>query len=156
MNETGITGGESFLGGGAGIDKIMEYLPHRFPFLLVDRVLEYEEDKKIVGIKNVTCNEPFFQGHFPGKPIMPGVLIIEALAQLSGLMLLKAPEDRGKVGVFLAVDHARFRRMVVPGDQLRLVSEVLRMRPGLLKVAARALVGEEVACEAEMMFMVME
>jgi len=138
------------------IQKLIEFLPHRYPFLLVDRVTGYEKDARIEGIKNVTFNEPFFQGHFPGKPVMPGVLIIEALAQLSGLILLKEPEDRGKIGVFLAVDNARFRRMVIPGDQLHLVSEVIRLRRGLLKVAARAEVDGEIACQAELMFKIVE
>ncbi|HOO77442.1 MAG TPA: 3-hydroxyacyl-ACP dehydratase FabZ [bacterium] len=156
MSEERLSGGSAFLADGADIVQLMEYLPHRYPFLLVDRVIEYEEDARIVGLKNVTLNEPFFQGHFPGRPVMPGVLILEALAQLSGLILLKKPEDRGKVGLFLAVDKARFRRMVIPGDQLRLESDVIRQRRILLQVRTRALVGEELACEAEMMFKIME
>ena len=103
------------------IQEILEYLPHRYPFLLVDRVIEYEEMSRIVGIKNVTINEPFFQGHFPGVPIMPGVLIIESMAQLGGVLLFKAIPDRDTKLVFFAgIEKARFRRPVVPGDQLRL------------------------------------
>jgi len=138
------------------IYRVMDTLPHRYPFLLVDRVIELEEDKRIVGIKNVTINEPFFQGHFPAQPVMPGVLIVEAMAQLSGIMLLKRSEDRGKIGFFLAIDNARFRRAVIPGDQLRLEVDVLKIKKTLLKVRARALVEEDIACEAEMLFKVVD
>lgn len=138
------------------IYQVMGTLPHRYPFLLVDRVIEREEDKKIVGIKNVTINEPFFQGHFPARPVMPGVLILEALAQVAGIMLLKRAEDRGKLGYFLAIDKARFRRAVIPGDQLRLEVEVLKIKRTLLKVQAQARVEGEIVCEAEMLFKVIE
>lgn len=134
------------------IYKVLEYLPHRYPFLLVDRITMIEDGKRIEGIKNVTINEPFFQGHFPGWPVMPGVLQLEALAQLSGVLLLKAPEDRGSLAFFMAVDKARFRKPVLPGDQLRLIGEVIKMKRQLLKVKGTAMVGDSVTCEAELMF----
>lgn len=138
------------------IDQVLAYMPHRYPFLLIDRVLEIEADKKIVGIKNVTVNEPFFQGHFPGKPVMPGVLILEALAQLSGILLLKRSEDKGRLAYFLSIDKAKFRKVVRPGDQLRLESEVLKLKGRLLKTRSRALVDGTVACEGELMFQLLE
>jgi len=134
------------------INRVLEYLPHRYPFLLVDRVTMIEEGKRIEGIKNVTINEPFFQGHFPGTPIMPGVLQLEALAQLSGILLLKNPEDHGSLAFFMAVDNARFRKPVLPGDQLCLIGEVLKLKKKLLKVKGTALVDGQVVCEAELMF----
>ncbi|MCI0658132.1 MAG: 3-hydroxyacyl-ACP dehydratase FabZ, partial [Acidobacteria bacterium] len=108
---------------------IMEIIPHRYPFLLVDRVLELEEGRRIVALKNVTFNEPFFQGHFPGNPIMPGVLVVEAMAQAGAVLLLHSrPESRGKVVYFAGIDKAKFRRPVVPGDSVRLQVEVLKLR----------------------------
>jgi 3-hydroxyacyl-[acyl-carrier-protein] dehydratase len=134
--------------------QIMEILPHRYPFLLVDQVIELTEDVRIVGLKNVTINEPFFQGHFPGKPVMPGVLIIEALAQTGAVMVLHKPQNRGKIALFAGIDNCRFKRQVVPGDQLRLEIEVIKIKGPVGKCRARALVGEELACEAELMFVV--
>ena len=134
------------------ITEIQKYLPHRYPFLLVDGILEMERLKRIVGIKNVTMNEPHFQGHFPGKPIMPGVLIIEALAQAGGFLLLQEIPDRAnKLIYFVAIDGARFRRPVVPGDQLRLEVNVLNWRGDFCKLEGRAMVGEELAAEATLM-----
>src|SRR5579871_2213776 len=129
-----------------GIQKI---LPHRYPFLMVDAILEMERFKRIVGVKNVSINESFFQGHFPGKPILPGVLIIEAMAQTGGLLLLQEVPDReNKLLYFVAVDDARFRRPVVPGDQLRVVVQVVAWRgTNFCKLEGRAFVGEDVAAE---------
>ena len=132
-----------------GIQKI---LPHRPPFLLVDAIVEMERLKSIVGIKNVTINEDFFRGHFPGKPIMPGVLIVEALAQAGGLLLLQEVADReSKLLYFVAIDDARFRRPVVPGDQLRLEVSVLTWRSTFCKLAGKATVDGELAAEATLM-----
>ena len=134
--------------------EIMEILPHRYPFILVDRILEMELGKKIVGIKNVTLNEPFFQGHFPGRPMMPGVLIIEAMAQVGAVLALKTNQDPNKRLVyFISIDKARFRKPVVPGDQLRFVIEVAQSRPPYWKMKAEAYVGETRVCEAELMAM---
>jgi beta-hydroxyacyl-ACP dehydratase FabZ len=132
-----------------GIQKI---LPHRYPFLLVDAVEEMEPKKRIVGIKNVTINEYFFQGHFPGKPVMPGVLIIESMAQIGGLLLLQEVEDRDrKVMYMAAIDNARFRRPVVPGDQLRVEVNVITFRGPFCKVQGHARVNGELAAEATLM-----
>lgn len=138
------------------VQQVMELIPHRYPFLLVDGVLELEPGRRAVGIKNVTMNEPFFQGHFPGRPIMPGVLIIEALAQLGAVTMLALDEFRGKLGLFGGIDGARFRRQVVPGDQLRLQIEITRLRGRIGKAAARAHVGEQLAAEAELTFAVVD
>lgn len=134
------------------VNEIMKCIPHRYPFLLVDRVLELELGKRGVGIKNVTINEPFFQGHFPGTPVMPGVLIIEALAQLGAVIVLGMPENKGKLAFLTGVDNVRFRRQVIPGDQLRLEVEMTRMRGPIGKGKGRALVDGEVAAEGEIMF----
>ena len=131
---------------------IMRSIPHRYPFLLVDRVVEMEPGKRIVAYKNVTMNEPFFQGHFPGAPIMPGVLIIEAMAQAGAVLLLHAMEDReSKLVYFAGIDKARFRRAVVPGDQLRFTLEVLKLRSRTCKLKGRAEVDGQLAAEAEIL-----
>jgi 3-hydroxyacyl-[acyl-carrier-protein] dehydratase len=135
------------------INQIKEVLPHRYPFLLVDRVTECEQGKKIVGYKNVTVNEPFFQGHFPAEPIMPGVLILEALAQLGAIMVLRELKAEGQIVLFAGMDGVAFRRKVVPGDQLRLEAEVDRMRPPFGRFKTRATVDGELAAEAVMKFM---
>jgi 3-hydroxyacyl-[acyl-carrier-protein] dehydratase len=134
------------------INDIQKILPHRYPFLLIDGIEEMERWKRIVGIKNVTINEHFFQGHFPGKPIMPGVLIIESMAQTGGLLLLQEVPDREKkLLYFVAIDNARFRRPVVPGDRLRLEMNVLAWRSGFCKLQGRATVDGEMAAEASLM-----
>ena len=134
------------------ITRIMELIPHRYPFVLVDRIVEYERRRRVVAIKNVTINEPFFQGHFPGAPVMPGVLIIEALAQAAAVLILLEVEDRArKLVYFTGIDECRFRRPVVPGDQLRLELDVLRLRPRAAKMRAIATVDEEIAAEATLL-----
>jgi UDP-3-O-[3-hydroxymyristoyl] N-acetylglucosamine deacetylase/3-hydroxyacyl-[acyl-carrier-protein] dehydratase len=138
-----------------GIEEIMKVLPHRYPFLLVDRVLELEPQKRVVGIKNVTINEPFFQGHFPGHPIMPGVLIVEAMAQVGGMLLLGAiPDPESKVVYFTSLNNVKWRRPVKPGDQLRFELDMLQVRGMMCKMQGVAKVDGEVVCEAEMSAMV--
>ena len=138
-----------------GIEEIMRVLPHRYPFLLVDRILEFEEKKRIVGIKNVTINEPFFQGHFPGHPVMPGVLIIEAMAQVGGVLLMGAIDDpESRVVYIMSLDNVKFRKPVRPGDQLRFEVEMLQVRGPVCRVRGVARVDGEVVCEAEMAAMV--
>lgn len=132
------------------IKKIKEILPHRYPFLLVDRVLEIESQKRAVAIKNVSVNEPFFQGHFPEYPVMPGVLIVEALAQVAGIAMYDEGKSNG-LGLFVGIDACRFKRQVVPGDQLRLEFEVTRARKNIIKGKGLATVDGEIACEAEIM-----
>lgn len=134
------------------VKEIMSFIPHRYPFLLVDRVTEHVEGKSIKGYKNVTMNEPFFQGHFPGEPIMPGVLQLEAMAQLGGVLLKHLPAAEGKLMVFAGIDKARFRRMVVPGDRLDMECELTRLRPPIGKSICKASVNGETVVEAELMF----
>ncbi len=135
------------------VQEVLKYLPHRYPFLLVDRIIEFEANQRIVGLKNVTINEPFFPGHFPGVPIMPGVLILESMAQVGGFLVFKAAEDREKKLVFFSgVENARFRRPVRPGDQLRIEMTVLKMKSRIGKLHGKAYVDGQVAAEAEIMF----
>jgi 3-hydroxyacyl-[acyl-carrier-protein] dehydratase len=132
--------------------EIQKILPHRYPFLFVDAIVEMERLKRVVGIKNVTINESYFQGHFPGQPIMPGVLIIESMAQTGGLLLLQEVPDReNKLLYFVAVDGARFRRPVVPGDQLRIEMNVVNWRGDFCKLDGRATVDGQLAAEATLM-----
>jgi beta-hydroxyacyl-ACP dehydratase FabZ len=140
------------------ITGIQSILPHRYPFLMVDAIEEMEPKKRIVGIKNVTINEPFFQGHFPAKPVMPGVLIIESMAQTGGLLLLQEVEDRAnKLLYFIGIDNARFRRPVVPGDQLRVEVNVIAWRgTNFCKIEGRAYVKGQLAAEATMMCMMVD
>ncbi len=138
------------------IHAIQRILPHRYPFLLVDRVTELVADKRAVGLKNVSINESFFQGHFPKRPVMPGVLIIEALAQLSGLLLLNKPEHLGKYAYFVAMDKVKFRRTVLPGDTLVLETEILKIRAKTGMMRTRATVEGKTAAEADLMFALLE
>jgi 3-hydroxyacyl-[acyl-carrier-protein] dehydratase len=134
------------------INEIMSILPHRYPFLMVDRVVEMEPGKRIVGIKNVTINEPFFQGHFPGHPVMPGVLIVEAMAQVAGILAYLSSDDeiRKKVCYFLSIDNARFRKPVVPGDLLRLEMESTMNRRGIWGFSGKAYVEDKLVADAEL------
>jgi len=136
------------------IKEIQKFLPHRYPFLLVDRIIEIEPGIKAIGIKNVTFNEGFFQGHFPGQPIMPGVLIIEAMAQVAGLLAFCSGINVGKTVYFMSIEKAKFRKPVVPGDQLRLEINVLHQRGNVWKFSGNAIVEEKVAAEAEFTAMV--
>ena len=131
---------------------IRRIIPHRYPILLVDRIIELEPGKRAVGLKNVTTNEWFFEGHFPDNPIMPGVLIIEALAQTAAVAALSADEFKGKLGLFAGIDGVRFRRQVVPGDQLRLEVEMDRLRRGIGRASAKATVEGETAAEGRLTF----
>ncbi|WP_281974492.1 3-hydroxyacyl-ACP dehydratase FabZ [Halobacillus litoralis] len=134
------------------IQAIKEIIPHRYPFLLIDQVEELVEGERAVGYKNVTVNEPFFQGHFPDYPVMPGVLITEALAQMGAVAMLKKEENQGKLAFFTGIDKCRFKRQVKPGDRLKLEVEIVRIKGPMGKGKATASVEGEVACEAEIMF----
>jgi 3-hydroxyacyl-[acyl-carrier-protein] dehydratase len=136
--------------------EIQNIIPHRYPFLLVDKVIEVEPGKKAVGIKNVTANEHFFQGHFPGYPIMPGVLIVEALAQTAGIAVALLEDNKGKLGVFAGIDNMKFKRQVVPGDTLRLEAEILVSKMGVSKAKVSASVEGEVAAEGQIKFMLID
>jgi 3-hydroxyacyl-[acyl-carrier-protein] dehydratase len=131
---------------------IQRILPHRYPFLLVDRVIELDPPRRAVGIKQVTVNEPFFQGHFPGYPVMPGVLIVEAMAQVGGVAVLSADEYRGKLALFAGIDSVRFKRQVKPGDTLRIEVELAQIRRGIGMGSGTATVDGELACRGEIMF----
>jgi beta-hydroxyacyl-ACP dehydratase FabZ len=135
------------------VQAIMQHIPHRYPFLLVDRILELEPNKRVVGLKNVSMNEPFFQGHFPGTPIMPGVLILEAMAQTSGVLAVASMEKSGKNALmyFMGLDQVKFRKMVFPGDQLIMELEVLKQRAKVMKLAGTAKVDGQVVAEAQLM-----
>lgn len=135
---------------------IQNIIPHRYPFLLVDKITEIEYGKKAIGIKNVTVNEPFFQGHFPGNPIMPGVLIVEAMAQVGAVSILGMDENKGKLAVFTGIDGMRFRRQVVPGDTLRMEVEMVAFKRGIGKAKAEAYVGDQLAASGELMFAIIE
>lgn len=135
------------------VNEILSILPHRYPFMLVDRILEMNvEDQCIVGYKNLTFNEPFFQGHFPSEPIMPGVMQLEAMAQVAGILLNKVNDKEGQIAYFMSIDKAKFRRKVVPGDVLRMEIQVTRLRSRMAVVEGKAYVGDDLACEAELKF----
>ena len=134
------------------IDQIKELIPHRYPFLLVDKILDLEVGKKAIGIKNVSANEQFFQGHFPKYPIMPGVLIVEAMAQVGAIAMMSMEENKGKLGVFAGIDKVRFKKEVRPGDTLKMEVEMVSIRRNIGKANAKAYVGEELVCSGELMF----
>ncbi|MBD2177625.1 3-hydroxyacyl-ACP dehydratase FabZ [Pseudanabaena sp. FACHB-1998] len=134
------------------IEDIQKLLPHRYPFLLVDRIIDFVPNKSATGIKNVTFNEPFFQGHFPNRPIMPGVLIVEAMAQVGGIVLRHLPGMEDQLSLFAGIDKVRFRRPVVPGDRLTITTELLVSRKRFGKMHGRAEVDGQLACEGELMF----
>ena len=138
------------------INEIMSFLPHRYPFLLVDRIIEFEKNKRIVGIKNVTINEPFFQGHFPGHPIMPGVLLLEAMAQVGGVLAFKSAGVENSLVYFIGIDKAKFRSPVVPGDQVKFVLEVLKNRRSIWVFKGAAFVEDKLVAEAELKATIME
>jgi len=135
------------------ITDILKILPHRYPMLLVDRIIECDDQKRIVGIKNLTFNEPQFQGHFPNRPIMPGVLQLEAMAQVGGVLLSRATGIEGRIPLFMAIDKARFRQVLEPGDQMRIEVELTNLRTKIARMNGKVLCNGKVASEAELMFM---
>jgi len=140
--------------GELSIDEVMKRLPHRYPFLMVDRIIELEFGKRAIGLKNVSVNEPQFLGHYPGRPIMPGVLLIEAMAQVGGIAVMDADKRDESVPLLAGIDNARFRHIVLPGDQVRIEVEVLRVKRSTGKVHGRALVSGQVAAEADLLFLI--
>ena len=138
------------------IDEIMKILPHRFPFLLVDKILECDNQKRIVGVKNVTANEPCFQGHFPGMPIMPGVLQLEAMAQTAGVLINRVGGEAGGIPYFMGIDNARFRKLIKPGDQMVIEVELTALRARVARFKAKITVDGALASEAEMLCMLTE
>lgn len=133
-------------------EDIMKILPHRYPMLLVDKIIECDNKSRIVGIKNLTMNELIFQGHFPGHPIMPGVLQIEAMAQTAGVLLSTMLKQEGKIAYFLCIDNAKFRKLLKPGDQMRIEIQFLKIRLGMSKVHGQVLCDGELTCEADLLF----
>jgi UDP-3-O-[3-hydroxymyristoyl] N-acetylglucosamine deacetylase/3-hydroxyacyl-[acyl-carrier-protein] dehydratase len=134
------------------INEIQRTLPHRYPFLMVDRIIEFEEDRRAVGVKAVTINEPYFQGHFPGHPVMPGVLQVEAMAQVASIIMMRKPENIGKIGYFMSADSVKFRKPVFPGDTLFIHCEMISAKKRLGKASAKCMVNDEVVSEAELLF----
>ena len=144
--------GESVL----DINEVMRILPHRYPFLLVDRIVDFLSESKCTGVKNITINEPFFQGHFPNHPIMPGVLQLEAMAQVSSVLMLRKPENTGKIGYFMSANNVKWRRPVLPGDTLFIETELLKMRGSIGQTRCRCLVNGELVSEAELKFALLD
>jgi UDP-3-O-[3-hydroxymyristoyl] N-acetylglucosamine deacetylase/3-hydroxyacyl-[acyl-carrier-protein] dehydratase len=138
------------------VNEVMRILPHRYPFLLVDRIIGFEGEKKCTGVKNVTINEPFFQGHFPGHPVMPGVLQLEAMAQVASILLLRTPENQGKIGYFMSADNVKWRRPVVPGDTLLIEAELLKVKRSVGQARGRCIVNGQVVSEADLMFSLLD
>jgi len=134
------------------IEQIEKVLPHRYPFLMVDRIIEIEEGKRIVGLKNVTRNEEMFNGHYPEHPIMPGVMIVEAMAQVAGYGILEAVDNKDSIPYFAGIDHARFRKPVVPGDQMRIAIDILKLKVRIAKAKGEVTVDDEIVAEASLMF----
>jgi UDP-3-O-[3-hydroxymyristoyl] N-acetylglucosamine deacetylase/3-hydroxyacyl-[acyl-carrier-protein] dehydratase len=138
------------------VNQVMKLLPHRYPFLLVDRIISIEGDTKCTGVKNVTINEPFFQGHFPGHPVMPGVLQLEAMAQVASIVLMKMPEHQGKIGYFMSANNVKWRKPVFPGDTLIIETEMLKVKRSIAQATARVTVNGQVVSEADLMFSVVD
>jgi UDP-3-O-[3-hydroxymyristoyl] N-acetylglucosamine deacetylase/3-hydroxyacyl-[acyl-carrier-protein] dehydratase len=147
-----IPDGESVL----DIQEVLKILPHRYPFLMVDRIVDCLGENKCTGLKNVTMNEPYFPGHFPGHPIMPGVLQLEAMAQVSSVLMLRKPENVGKIGYFMSADNVKWRRPVLPGDTLLIETEIIKIRGSIGQTRCRCLVNNEVVSEAELKFALMD
>jgi UDP-3-O-[3-hydroxymyristoyl] N-acetylglucosamine deacetylase/3-hydroxyacyl-[acyl-carrier-protein] dehydratase len=147
-----IPSGEAVL----DINEVMRILPHRYPFLLVDRIVGFEGENKCTGVKNVTINEPFFQGHFPGHPIMPGVLQLEAMAQVASIVLLRMPGNQGKIGYFMSANNVKWRKPVLPGDTLIIETEMLKVKRSIAQAAGRCIVNGQVVSEADLMFSVVD
>ena len=144
--------GESVL----DINEVQSILPHRYPFLMVDRIVDLNSESKCTGMKNVTVNEPYFEGHFPGHPIMPGVLQLEAMAQVSSVLMLRKPENQGKIGYFMSANNVKWRRPVLPGDTLIIETEILKMRGSIGQTSCQCLVNGDVVSEAELKFALMD
>jgi UDP-3-O-[3-hydroxymyristoyl] N-acetylglucosamine deacetylase/3-hydroxyacyl-[acyl-carrier-protein] dehydratase len=138
------------------VEEIMNILPHRYPFLMVDRIVDFEGDSKCTGVKQVTANEPYFQGHFPGHPVMPGVLQVEAMAQVASIIMLRKPEHQGKIGYFVSADDVKFRRLVVPGDTLIIEAQFLKVKRNIGQAACKCTVNGEIASTAELKFALMD
>ncbi len=147
-----IPSGEAVL----DINEVMQILPHRYPFLMVDRIVGFEGENKCTGIKNVTINEPYFQGHFPGHPVMPGVLQVEAMAQVASIVLLRRPENQGKIGYFMSADNVKFRKPVLPGDTLFIETEILKVKRSIGVARARCVVNNQTVSEGDLMFSLMD